>query len=524
MSELEDLRRKYKPELPSSLKSLKQYHFTPSQTKPQIEKEIQAKFPHTHEQKILKLKKEKLKSSPLKIGVVFSGGQAPGGHNVISGLFDALKKLHPKSGLVGFLGGPIGIVENKKKTITKQLLAKYRNVGGFDLIASGRTKIETKEQLDASCETVKKCQLDGLVIIGGDDSNTNAAVLAEYFIEHQIKTRVIGVPKTIDGDLRNKYIEMSFGFDTASKTYAEMIGNISKDALSARKYWHFIKLMGRSASHITLECAFKTHPNIALIGEEVLAKKQTLKHLIDDLVFLIEKRGKNYGVALIPEGLIEFLVDMKELIKELNQKLTHESNLDKKMVLGQLSQTNRETFEFLPEKIQTQLLLDRDPHGNVKVSQIETEALLIELIKKKLKEKNSKIKFSPLQHFFGYEGRAAFPSNFDANYCYALGHIAALLIASNQTGYIACLQNLKKTVQFWTPLAIPITMLMHIEERHGKPKPVIEKYLVDLKGKAFKEFSKKRQSWALKDDYQNPGPIQYYGSKLVTDRVPFLLN
>lgn len=496
---LEKLRAEYKPRLPKLLQNLHHVRFEKGGPTSSVahSEDIQKTFPQTFGRGILKGKEGDLRTcGPLKVGVVLSGGQAAGGHNVISGLFDALKALCPQSRLIGFLGGPSGIVENKTLEITDKILAPYRNQGGFDLIGSGRTKIETDDQLAASLKTAQTHELSGIVVIGGDDSNTNAAILAEYFLKNGCKTSVIGVPKTIDGDLKNAFIPISFGFDTAAKTYAEMIGNIQRDALSAKKYYHFIKLMGRSASHITLECALATHPNIALIGEEIKAKKMTLAQITNEIADIIEKRaakGMNYGVVLVPEGLIEFIPEA---------------------LIG----------ESLPEEIQKQLLLDLDPHGNVQVSQIETEKLLMSTVKKELERRSFKGKFSPLSHFFGYEGRAGFPSNFDTEYCYALGYTAALLVDEGVTGYITCVGQLHRPVQEWTVSALPLTMLMNVELRKGKQKPVIQKALVDLKGKAFECFKENRERWAIEDHYRYPGPIQFFGEADLIDQVPLTLQ
>ncbi len=438
--------------------------------------EIKKLFPKTFGRPICHFKRgEGQIEEVLRVGVVFSGGPAAGGHNVIAGLFDALKK----SKLYGFLDGPQGIIDNKYKELTQEMIFPYRNQGGFDLIGSGRIKIETEEQLAAALRTALTLNLDGLVIIGGDDSNTNAAVLAEYFLQKNCKTKVIGVPKTIDGDLRNDYVTIPFGFDTACKVYSEMIGNLARDALSAKKYWHFVKLMGRSASHIALECAIATQIDWAFIGEE----GQSLEQITNTLVDLISK--KPYGVILIPEGLIEFI-----------------PHLDTKQ---------------LPEEIQKQLATEKDPHGNIPVSAIETEKLLIHMVKQK------GVKMSPVPHFFGYEGRCSFPSNFDANYCYTLGMTAAFLIKSNLTGYMAFVKNLTKPPSVWEIGGIPITMLLNLEERKGKMKPVIQKALVDLKAPHYLHYKKMRANWAHGNDYLFPGPIQFFGPKELTDSVPLTL-
>lgn len=516
---LQKLRRQSPLPLPNILQDLHSLSFAKGELTTSLKdsEALKQLFPNTFGQPLLSAKKGAKRSSPpLKIGTVFSGGQAAGGHNVIAGLFDALKKLHPDSRLFGFLDGPSGIVNGKQKELTKDLIDLFRNQGGFDLLGSGRTKIETEEQLQSSLKSVEALCLDGLVIIGGDDSNTNAAVLAEYFLTHGSKTKVIGVPKTIDGDLKNPYVAISFGFDTACKTYSELIGNIARDALSAKKYYHFIKLMGRSASHIALECGLRTQPNITLIGEEVAARKMTLMEIAGELSDVIEKRaaaGKSYGIILIPEGVIEFIPELAALIKELNalKEMTG--------VREKLSKEALHCFDALPEGIQNQLLLDRDPHGNVQVSLIETERLFIELVKKV-----SKAKFNPVSHFFGYEGRSAFPSNFDSNYCYALGNTAALLINEGVTGYMCSVQRLSEPLENWDVGGVPLTMLMNLEMRKGKSKPVIQKALVDLNGKAFKSFAGEREKWKLEDHYSFPGPIQFYGERTLTDDIPILLT
>jgi len=540
-SSLQKKRLSYVPLVPEAVKALRKLKVVSKEKTepPSDQAEIKKKFKKTYGQPIVAFEVgAETEKKTLKIGVVFSGGQAAGGHNVISGLFDAIKDFHEDGKLFGFLNGPIGIVENKYIEITKDKLYEYRNQGGFDLIGSGRTKIETEEQLKSSLDTATKLAIDGIVIIGGDDSNTNAAILAEYFLNHNCKTKVVGVPKTIDGDLRSSDIEMSFGFDTACKTYSELIGNICKDALSAKKYYHFIRLMGRSASHIALECAFKTQPNLTLIGEEIMHKNISLKEIVSMITELIIKRaemGKNYGVILIPEGIIEFIGEVKTLIDELNVILASGSkhfdainkSKDHMEVLAYLKQNlNIESFscfEILPKDIQKQLLLDRDPHGNVQVSKIETEKLLLDMVKKELNERSFKGKFSAIAHFFGYEGRSALPTNFDANYCYNLGRLSALLINQGLTGYIACVKNLKESVEKWQYCGLPLTMLMNIEHRHGKQKPVIKKYLVDLKSHSFLEFSKLKNYWKFDDQYLLVGPIQFYGDKELTESCPFTL-
>ena len=465
---------------------------------------------------------------------MLSGGQAPGGHNVIAGLFDGLKKANKDNELIGYLGGPSGILNNKYKKINEKNISDYRNTGGFDFIQSGRTKIETPEQFETTKNNILKNKVDALVIVGGDDSNTNAAMIAEYFKKSGLEDKcVVGVPKTIDGDLKNEYIETSFGFDTATKIYSELVGNICRDVNSAQKYWHFVRLMGRSASHITLEVGFKTQPNIVLIGEEILAKKMTLSKIVDNIAEIILKRaklGKNFGVVLVPEGLIEFIPEMKGLISALNDTLAANADALAKMnsiddkkdfVFKKLPKKLSDLMKSLPSGIASQLMLDRDPHGNVQVSLIETEKLLIEMIQKKLAglKKAGKYsgKFSTITHFFGYEGRCGIPSNFDANYTYALGYNAAALVLNGLTGYLSSVRNLTKPSKQWICGGIPLTMLMNIERRHGEDKPVIQKALVDLKGKPFKELVKNRDKWAVTESYIFPGPIQFFGPAVVTD-------
>ncbi len=472
-------------------------------------------------------------SKKINVGVVLSGGQAPGGHNVIFGLFDGIKKGNKDSKLFGFLQGPSGILDDDLVEIDQKLIDEFKNTGGFDIIGSGRTKLETNEQYDRCIEVCKKREIDAIVIIGGDDSNTNAAVLAEYFKDKNSGISVIGCPKTIDGDLKNEYIEASFGFDTATKTYSELIGNIQKDANSSKKYWHFIKLMGRSASHIGLECALQTQPNICIISEEVEANKSTLNEVVNDITQIIKNRakdGNNFGVALIPEGLIEFIPEMKILIQELNDLIANHSEyfnslntfeLQSEWVNKNLTKDSSYVFSSLPNNIQRQLLLDRDPHGNVQVSLIETEKLISEMVEAKLdqlkEEGDFNGKFQAQHHFFGYEGRCAFPSNFDADYCYSLGFNAFILIANGLTGYISSIKNLSKGSDNWIAGGIPLTMMMNIEQRHGKQKPVIKKALVELDGKPFKEFKSKRDIWARETSFVYPGAIQYYGAPEVCD-------
>jgi len=470
-------------------------------------------------------------SAQRNVGVILSGGQAPGGHNVIAGLFDGLKDANPDNKLYGFLGGPSGIIDGKYVELTSDIIDDYRNTGGFDIIGSGRTKLETPEQFEKSLNVCKSLGISAIVIIGGDDSNTNAALLAEWMKERNTGIQVIGCPKTIDGDLKNDQIEISFGFDTATKTYSELIGNIQRDANSAKKYWHFIKLMGRSATHVGLECALRTRPNIALISEEVEANNWSLKYITDYMTDIIVKRanaGKNFGVALIPEGLIEFIPEMKAMIANLNDVLAEADAFDSfsvsekvEYVSQHLDAVNSQIFNSLPITIKHQLLMDRDPHGNVQVSRIETEKLLIEMIELKLKEMKAEGrfngKFSALAHFFGYEGRCAAPSNFDADYCYSLGYNAVALIENGLTGYLSSVRNLSKPATEWVAGGVPLTMMMNMEKRHGEMKPVIQKALVRLDGPVFKELKDNRENWALEDCFLFPGAIQYFGPAEVCD-------
>ncbi|GAV72168.1 PFK domain-containing protein [Cephalotus follicularis] len=454
----------------------------------------------------------------LRIGVVLSGGQAPGGHNVISGIFDYLQERTKGSTMYGFKGGPAGIMKCKYAELNSEFVYPYRNQGGFDMICSGRDKIETPEQFKQAEETAIKLDLDGLVVIGGDDSNTNACLLAENFRGKNLKTKVIGCPKTIDGDLKCKEVPTSFGFDTACKVYSEMIGNVMTDARSTGKYYHFVRLMGRAASHITLECALQTHPNITIIGEEVSAKKQTLKNVTDYVTDIICKRSKlgyNYGVILIPEGLIDFIPEVQQLIAELNEILAHDVVDEAGVWKKKLRSQSHELFEFLPQAIQEQLLLERDPHGNVQVAKIETEKMLIQMVETELEKRKQEgsynQQFNGQSHFFGYEGRCGLPSNFDANYCYALGYGAGALLHSGKTGLISSVGNLGAPVEEWTVGGTALTSLMDVERRHGKFKPVIKKAMVELEGAPFQKFASLRDEWALKNRYISPGPVQFVG-------------
>jgi pyrophosphate--fructose-6-phosphate 1-phosphotransferase len=532
-SNLQKARQAHVPEQPSILQDVGKVAFNQGVLSKDYNEQIKAHFPLTSGQSLLLGETSHSSSShrALNIGVVFSGGPAAGGHNAIIGIFETLKKLNPNSRLFGFLNGPEGILSEKYKELTKEFLVPYFNQGGFDMIGSGRVKIENEEQLFAALAVAKKMQLDGLVIIGGDDSNTNAAVLAEYFLKNNCHTKVIGVPKTIDGDLKNAQVAISFGFDTACKTYSEIIGNIARDCLSAKKYYHFIRLMGRSASHIALECALQTQVNLAYIGEEVAANGKTLVQLtneIADLVCLRASHGKNYGVILIPEGLIEFIPEIGILIKELNQHLTNQVSFSAAQISSKLTPSSQKCFTSLPMRIQEQLLLNRDPHGNVQVSLIETERLIIETVSQELEKRRAKsafnAKFNTMHHFLGYEGRSGFPSNFDCNYCYVLGATAALLVNQGFTSYMAFVSNLNQSPKDWGIGGVPLTSLMHLEMRKGKEKPVIQKTLVDLKGKAFIHFQQQREDWKISDAYLFPGPIQFFGHAELTEQVPFTLT
>ncbi len=535
-SSLCNARIEYTPKLPPSLRNgIKGVVVTKGKPTESVanQKQIKELFPATYGAPIVSFSTGTGDGSePLNVGVVLSGGQAPGGHNVISGIFDGVKSISDKSRVLGFQGGPSGLVEGQFIEITDDYINNFRNVGGFDMIGSGRTKLESDEQFAACAEVAKQHNLDCIVIIGGDDSNTNAAVLAEYFVAKQVPCSVVGCPKTIDGDLKNEYIETPFGFDTACKTYAQLVGNIARDTNSARKYWHFIKIMGRSASHIALEVALQTHPNLCLISEEVEAKGMTLGQVVSDIADVVvarAKQGKRFGVALVPEGVVEFMPDVKKLISELNDSMvTLEKELEAipKMadkvatVCRNISDESAGVLNSLPEGIQSQLLADRDPHGNVQVSLIETEKLLIDLVGEELKGRAEyEGAFKALNHFFGYEGRCAHPSNFDSDYAYGLGYSAAVLAKHKLTGYISAISNLAAGVDEWVAGGVPTSMLMNIERRHGQDKPVIQKALVRLDGKPFEEFASQRAEWATTESYIYPGAIQYFGPTELCDAI-----
>ena len=539
LSPLQIERLKYQPKLPASLANGINHLISQEGSATQSvanQEEIKALFKNTYGKPTVTFQTstESVASEVRNVGVILSGGQAPGGHNVIAGLYDALKQANSKNNLYGFLGGPSGIIEGKYVEFNDEFINDYRNTGGFDIIGSGRTKLETEEQFQAAWEVCKKLNISAVVIIGGDDSNTNAALLAEWFVAHNAGIQVIGCPKTIDGDLKNEQIEISFGFDTATKTYGELIGNIERDANSAKKYWHFVKIMGRSASHVALEAALQTQPNITLISEEVEQKKMSLSSIINYMTDIIVRRsenGKNFGIAVIPEGLIEFVPELKTMIANLNDimpslekdsKYSNGTDAEKISIIeNSLSSENSSVFKSLPSLIKSQLLMDRDPHGNVQVSKIETEKLLISMIEEKLaglkKEGKYSGKFSTQSHFFGYEGRCAFPSNFDADYCYSLGFNAFALINFGLTGYLSSVRNLTEPANDWIAGGVPLTMMMNMERRHGEMKPVIKKALVELDGPVFKKLEENREDWAMNDRYLFPGAIQYFGPSSVSD-------
>ncbi len=534
-SQLQKARYDYTPKLPKMLRNgiaeiaVKEGMETQSVAD---QDKIQKLFPNTYGKKEITFEKGENTSETKKqvVGVILSGGQAPGGHNVVCGLYDALKATNKENVLIGFKNGPSGLVEDDTLIFNDEYIDQFRNTGGFDIIGSGRTKLETQEQFAVAAEVCKKHGINAIVIIGGDDSNTNAAVLAEYFAANETGIQVIGCPKTIDGDLKNEDIEISFGFDTAAKTYSELIGNIERDANSAKKYWHFIKVMGRSASHVALECALETQPNICLISEEVAAKKMSLSTIADYIADSVEYRGnknENFGVAIIPEGVVEFVPEFSILIGEINELLAGSKadtfnsleSWEEKYAFIQtgLSKEAMEVFAILPQGIQQQLFLERDPHGNVQVSLIESEKLFSALVADKLAERGYKGKFNALHHFFGYEGRCAFPSNFDSDYCYSLGYNAFMLIQYGYTGYLSKVSNLSKSANEWVAGGMPITKMMNIERRHGEDKPVIKKALVELEGKPFKFFASQRKVWSEETCYLYPGAIQYYGPESVCD-------
>ena len=531
-SNLQIARSAYKPKLPTALQGPVKSIEGAATESVGNQSEIKELFPNTYGMPVVEFAKGDSKTFPqFNVGIILSGGQAPGGHNVISGLYDGVKSLNPNNKLYGFLMGPGGLVDHKYMEITPALIDEYRNTGGFDIIGSGRTKLEEVDQFEKGIEILRELGIRALVIIGGDDSNTNACVLAEYYAAKKYGVQVIGCPKTIDGDLKNSQIETSFGFDTACKTYSELIGNIERDCNSARKYWHFIKVMGRSASHIALECALQTQPNICLISEEVEAKEQSLDDIVSYIAGIVAKRaenGNNFGTVIIPEGLIEFVPAIKKLIAELNdvlatpeaQAVSRDEQID--FVKSHLSSANLAVFNSLPAGVARQLALDRDPHGNVQVSLIETEKLLSEMVGKKLAEmkKDGKFvgKFSAQHHFFGYEGRCAAPSNFDADYCYSLGYNASRLIVEGKTGYMSVIRNTTAPASEWIAGGVPITMMMNLEKRNGKMKPVIRKALVELDGAPFKYFAANRDEWAVETAYVYPGSIQYWGPSEVCDQ------
>ncbi len=540
-SALQRVRAEYQPKLPKALQGPVKLNIGEATESVADQEEIKKLFPHTYGLPIVQFETAEAAErveEPFNVGIILSGGQAPGGHNVVSGIFDGIKSLNKECRLYGFLMGPSGFINHQYMELTAGYIKDFRNTGGFDIIGSGRTKLETPEQFESGLKILKELNIKALVIIGGDDSNTNAAVLAEYYKNINAGVQVIGVPKTIDGDLKNKWIETSFGFDTACKVYSEVIGNIQRDCNSAKKYYHFIKLMGRSASHIALECALETQPNVCLISEEVLAKRMTLDNIVNYLCYVIAERAKlgwNFGTVLVPEGLIEFIPSMKDLISELNdvlaansaalEALTEDEKLEK--IHSMLTPVNADLYKSLPKTIALQLSLDRDSHGNVQVSLIETESLLSQMVAKRLEEMAEQGqysgKFAAQHHFFGYEGRCADPTNFDADYTYALGYNAAMLINSGLTGYMSSVRNLTDTTENWIAGGIPITMMMNMERRHGHMKPVIQKALVNLNGRPYLKYASMRETLALNTLYQYPGPIQYFGPAEVCDRPSMTL-
>ena len=536
-SALQLARAAYQPKLPKALQGAVKVKEGAATQSVGDQEEIKKLFPNTYGMPIVEFEPAtEANNKKMNVGIILSGGQAPGGHNVITGLFDQIKKLNPENRLYGFILGPGGLVDHNYMELTKEIIDEYRNTGGFDMIGSGRTKLEKVDQFEKGLEIIRELDIKAIVIIGGDDSNTNACVLAEYYAAKNYGVQVIGCPKTIDGDLKNDQIETSFGFDTACKTYSELIGNIERDCNSARKYWHFIKVMGRSASHIALECALQTQPNICLVSEEVEAKSQSLDDIVTYIANAVAQRaadGNNFGTVIIPEGVIEFIPAIKKLIAQLNDVLAmpEAKNLDRHesidFVKAHLTEENLAVFNSLPTGVARQLALDRDPHGNVQVSLIETEKLLSTMVAQKLekmkKEGKYTGKFSAQHHFFGYEGRCAAPSNFDADYCYALGTSAAQLIANGKTGYMAIVKNTTAPAEQWIAGGVPITMMMNMEKRNGEMKPVIRKALVELDGAPFKTFAAQRDEWARKTAYVYPGPIQYWGPTEVCDQPTMTL-
>ncbi|MBR5687917.1 MAG: diphosphate--fructose-6-phosphate 1-phosphotransferase [Prevotella sp.] len=536
-SALQLARADYQPKLPIALQgAVKVKEGEPTQSVDNQE-EIKKLFPNTYGMPLVEfVTADKQENNKMNVGVILSGGQAPGGHNVITGLFDTIKKLNPENKLYGFILGPGGLVDHNYMELTADIVNEYRNTGGFDMIGSGRTKLEKVEQFEKGYEIIRELDIQAVVIIGGDDSNTNACVLAEYYAAKNYGVQVIGCPKTIDGDLKNDQIETSFGFDTACKTYSELIGNIERDCNSARKYWHFIKVMGRSASHIALECALQTQPNICLVSEEVEAKNMSLDDVVEYIAEAVANRaadGNYFGTVIIPEGVIEFIPAIKKLIAQLNDVLAmpEAKGLDRSELIdfakSHLTEANLAVFNSLPTGVARQLALDRDPHGNVQVSLIETEKLLSTMVSVKIekwkKEGKYKGKFATQHHFFGYEGRCAAPSNFDTDYCYALGASAAQLIANGKTGYMAIVKNTTAPANEWKAGGVPITMMMNMEKRNGEMKPVIRKALVELDGAPFQEFVKMREVWARETAFVYPGPIQYWGPTEVCDRTTMTL-
>jgi len=540
-SAFQRIRAEYQPKLPKTLQGPVKLKIGDSTQSEADQDEIRKLFPNTYGMPVVEFERdehpERLEE-PFNVGIILSGGQAPGGHNVVSGIFDGIKSLNRECRLYGFLMGPSGFINHQYMELTAGYIKEYRNTGGFDIIGSGRTKLERPDQFDSGLKILEELNIKALVIIGGDDSNTNAAVLAEYYKAKGSDVQVIGVPKTIDGDLKNEWIETSFGFDTACKVYSEVIGNIQRDCNSAKKYYHFIKLMGRSASHIALECALETQPNVCLISEEIQAKRMTLDNIVSYLCYVISERAKlgwNFGTVLVPEGLIEFIPSMKKLISELNdvlveyaQELEGLEDLDKlRAIHSHLSAANAELYKSLPKHIALQLSLDRDSHGNVQVSLIETESLISEMVGKRLEEMAAEGeysgKFAAQHHFFGYEGRCADPTNFDADYTYALGFNAAMLINAGLTGYMSSVRNLTEKSENWIAGGIPITMMMNMERRNGEMKPVIKKALVNLNGRPYLKFASMRETLALNTLYQYPGPIQYFGPSQICDRPSMTL-